>query len=230
MTTASIAKPTASNSAEKTQGFHQGFFPISRLILALGFLAVLTGCGSFDTSGAVKVRSDAMAEKQVEVLTMREGDILKIGFPGTANLDTTQQIRRDGRINLPIIGEIKVTGMSPSDLEKQLIQLYATQLVSKEVTVTMVASNFTVFVTGAVLRPGKVTSDHPLTALEALLEAGGYDEAKANLKEVSIIRNEEGRTKTYLVNLKEVLEGKGNDTFTLRPNDKMIVPTKFSWF
>ena len=125
---------------------------------------------------------------------------------------------------------MKAAGLPPTELEKQLLALFSSQLVSKEVTVTVVSSTFTVFVTGAVVRPGKIVSDHPLTALEAILEAGGYDTVKADLKAVSIIRNEDGKTKTYLLNLKEVLEGKDNDTFMLRPLDKLIIPTKFSWF
>jgi len=199
-------------------------------ILMLGVGAMFSGCQSVDNSSAVKIRGDEAAQLQKEVLIVREGDVLKIAFPGATNLDTTQQVRRDGLITLPIVGEVKAAGLAPSDLEKELAQLYSSQLLSKEVTVTLVSSSFSVFVTGAVVRPGKVMADHPLTALEAILEAGGYDPVKADLKSVSIIRNEGGKTKTYLLNVKDVLEGKDNDTFVLRPGDKLFIPVKFTWF
>ncbi len=230
MTTGSIATLTAPNSTARTQGFGQRSFARGMAILAAGVIAFLTGCESMDTSGAVKVRGDSGTAMKAEVLTIHEGDALKIAFPGTPTLDSTQTVRRDGLITLPIVGEVKAAGLPPTELEKQLLALFSSQLVSKEVTVTVVSSTFTVFVTGAVVRPGKIVSDHPLTALEAILEAGGYDTVKADLKAVSIIRNEDGKTKTYLLNLKEVLEGKDNDTFMLRPFDKLIIPTKFSWF
>jgi hypothetical protein len=92
-------------------------------------------------------------------------------------------------------------GMTPAELEKEIIKLYSSQLVPKEVTVTVVSSSFPVFVSGAVIRPGKILSDHPITALEAIMEAGGFDYTKANLGHVTVIRNEGGRVKNYTLNL-----------------------------
>jgi polysaccharide export outer membrane protein len=161
---------------------------------------------------------------------LREGDVVKIAFPGARSLDTTQQIRRDGKIALSPVGEISVVGMTPADLEKEVLKLYSAHLVSKEVTVTVVSSSFPVFVTGAVIRPGKILSDHPITALEAIMEAEGFDYTKANLKAVVVVRTEEGHIKNYTLNLKLALEGKGSEPFYLKPSDIIYVPEKFAWF
>ena len=163
-----------------------------------------------------------------EALILREGDVLKITFPGSSNLDTTQQIRRDGKITLQLAGELTATGMSPSDLETEIAKAYGSQLISKEVTVTVISSSIPVFVTGAVLRPQKVVADHPISALEAIMESGGFDYAKANLKNVRVIRYEEGRAHTYILNLKEVLGGKQTEPFYLKPFDIIYVPERFS--
>jgi polysaccharide export outer membrane protein len=80
---------------------------------------------------------------------LREGDVLKISFPGSANLNTTQQIRRDGMISLPLVGEVKAVGKTPAELEKDLIDLYSTQLLSKQVTVEVRSSSFPVYVSGS---------------------------------------------------------------------------------
>ena len=165
-----------------------------------------------------------------EALILREGDILKISFPGSPNLDTTQQIRRDGKITLQLAGEITATGMSPSDLEKQIAKAYGSQLISKEVTVTVVSSSIPVFVTGAVLHPQKVVADHPISALEAIMESGGFDYAKANLKDVRVIRYENGRQHTYFLNLKLAMQGSQSDPFYLKPFDIIYVPERFSMF
>ena len=231
MTTHSELKASPGSSFDNTCGTKHRFAQLLGGVLGIAALAVVTGCQEPVTIAAgEKVGAKAAASTASEVLTVREGDVLKIAFPGTAQLDTTQTVRRDGRITLGIVGEVKAAGLTPAELEKQLVQLYSSQLVSKEVTVTVVSSNFTVFVTGAVMRPGKIVSDHPLTALEAIMEAGGYDRAKADLKALSIIRTEDGQTKTFTLNIKDVLEGKQNDTFYLKPFDKLILPEKFSWF
>jgi polysaccharide biosynthesis/export protein len=157
--------------------------------------------------------------------------VLKIDFPGTPNLDSTQQVRRDGRISLSIIGEVVVTGMSPSDLEKDLAKRYSGQLVSNEVNVTVVSSTFSVFVTGAVLKPGKIQPDHPITALEAVMEAGGFDSTKADMKAVIVIRQlPGGGTKNYTLNLKDIIDGKSSESFYLKPSDIVYVKEKFQWF
>jgi polysaccharide export outer membrane protein len=130
-----------------------------------------------------------------------------------------------------IIGELKVVGFKPSELEKELVKLYSSQLVSKEVSVAVESSSFAVYVTGSVLRPGKIVSDRPISVLEAIMEAGGFAGTMANMKAVVVIRKEEdGRTKNYTLNLRLVLEGKENEPFYLKPSDIVYVPERFSWF
>ena len=162
--------------------------------------------------------------------TLREGDILKIGFPGSPNLNNVQPIRPDGKINLALVGEVQAAGMTPADLQQKLMDLYAPQLTSKEVTVEVQNFSFPVYVTGTVLRPGKISSGHPITALEAIMEAGGPDFTRANLKDVKVIRQEGGRTKNYILDLKKVMDGKTAEPFYLKPGDIIYVPEKFSWF
>jgi polysaccharide export outer membrane protein len=162
--------------------------------------------------------------------TLREGDVVKITFPGSPNLNSVQQIRTDGKISLPLIGEVDAAGLTPDALQKKLMDLYAPQLSTKEVTVEVQSSSFPVYVTGAVLHPGKISSNHPITALEAIMEAGGFDYTKANLKDVTVIRQEGEQTKHYTLNLKRVMEGKVSEPFYLKPADIIYVPEKFSWF
>ncbi len=165
-----------------------------------------------------------------EPIVLREGDTVRITFPGAPNLNTVQQIRRDGRIALQLVGEFQAAGLTPAQLEQQLIKLYGPQLQAKEVTVAVDSSAFPIYVTGAVLRPGKIMSDRPLTALEAIMEAGGFDYTKANLKAVAVIRQENGRAARHTLNMKRVLDEGDTEPFSLRPADIIYVPEKFSWF
>ena len=132
-------------------------------------------------------------------------------------------------IALPLVGEFKAAGLTASEMEKELLKLYASQLVTKEVTVSVESSLFPIYVTGAVLRPGKLTYDRPVTALEAVMEAG-VDYGKANLKAVRIIRHAGGRVQNFRLNLKRVLQGEQSEPFSLKPSDIVFVPERFSWF
>jgi len=203
---------------------------VSLAILPLALIAagMLAGCET-----QFPLPTDAPKEqpaKTSELINLREGDVLKISFPGSPTLDTTQQIRRDGKITMPLVGEVDAAGMTPSALEKKLLDLYAPQISSKQVTVEVVSSSLTVYVTGMVLRPGKILSDHPISALEAVMEAGGFDYTKANPKNVVVIRREGNVMQNYKLNLKAVLQGEQNAPFFLKPDDIVYVPERFSMF
>ena len=80
------------------------------------------------------------------------------------------------------------------------------------------------------LRTGKVVSDRPLSAFEAIMNAGGFDASRANMQAVKIIREENGQTRNYTVDLQSILEGKSSTLFYLKRGDTVFVSEKFSWF
>jgi polysaccharide export outer membrane protein len=173
-------------------------------------------------------QTDSGASPQSTIL--RQGDTVKVTFPGSPNLDQTEQVRLDGKISLPLVGDVQAAGQTPDQLEQSLVKLYAPQLSSSDVTVAIESSSFPVFVTGCVLAPGKVLSNEPLTALEAIMEAGGFDYSRANLRNIHVIRRENSSSQSYVLNLKDVLDGDEKNNFYLQPNDIVYVPEKFSWF
>jgi len=203
-----------------------------RLMTLSGFLGLwsffLIGCQTAKNgSGNIST----IQENHVETIVLTEGDSIKISFPGTPNLDTVQPIRRDGKVVLPIVGEVVAAGKTPSQLEKELEDLYAPQLVSsKQVTGAIQSSSFPVYVSGSVLRPGKVLSDRPITALEAIMESGGFDNSRANMKNVRVIRNQDGKVLHFSMDLRGILNGTKTQSFYLKPYDIIYVPEKFSWF
>jgi polysaccharide export outer membrane protein len=205
-------------------------FPISvACVLAVLAVLVFNGCATNndDMSPAGKA---AVEQAHKELITLREGDTVRISFPGSSNLDTTQQIRRDGRITMPLVGEVDVAGETPEELKDKMVKLYESQISSKEVTVTVVSSAFPVFVTGSVVRPGKILSDHPITALEAIMEAGGFDYTTADLKSVRVIRQKTNTVEHFTLNLKGVMNGNDTHQFYLQPSDIVYVPERFSFF
>lgn len=209
--------------------------------LSLLLVVLLAGCqgpgakqsanfAEISPSGAAAASpASPSASPTAESLMLREGDTVRITFPGSPNLNTIQQIRRDGKLSLPLVGECKAAGMSPTDLEKELVKLYAPQLVTKEVNVALESSAYFVFVTGAVARPGRIAFDRPVTVLEAVIDAG-VDYAKANLKDVTVIRRQGECEEQYHLNLKRHLQGQGGESFYLQPSDIVFVRERFTWF
>jgi polysaccharide biosynthesis/export protein len=197
------------------------------LVSAILLIAAI-GCQSPQTGTFGQLAAQPTQPKS-DIIILHEGDSVRISFPGAPNLNVIQQIRRDGRLTLPLVGEFKAAGLTPSDMEKELVKLYEPQLQTKEVNVAVESSAFPIYVTGAVLRPGRINADRPLTALEAIMEAG-IDYNRANLKSVRVIRTENSKTENHVMNLKQVLQGKSSDQFKLKPQDIIFVPEKFSWF
>ena len=201
-------------------------FPIAVLTTVL---VCLTGCQG-PTPGFQAVPGQKPDPAQTESVKLREGDIVRIDFPGAPNLNTRQQISLDGKISLSLVGEVVAAGKTPHELEAELKTLYASQVVSKVLTVSVESSSYQYFVTGAVLRPGPYTSSRPISVLEAVMQAGGFDETRANKKAVRISREVNGHVETHVINLKKVLEGRDPQIYYLKPSDIVYVPEKFQWF
>lgn len=219
-----IGRTTASHDSTAAPAPRKRFIPSAITTLAAVVLIAISGCTAPATTQLPPVAIEPPSQ------TLRAGDVVKISFPRAPSLDTTQQIRRDGKINLYLVGEVHAADLAPSQLEKLLIDKYAAQLVSKEVQVTLVTSVFTVYVTGAVLRPGKINPEREITPLEAIMEAGGFDNTRANLRAVSIIRQQGGKSQNFVLDLQSVLEGKQGPRFVLHANDIIFVPERRSIF
>jgi polysaccharide export outer membrane protein len=202
----------------------------STLLAVLFLLFVTAGCETWESQKGPQPTIAAENDAPDTSVALREGDAVKLTFPGASRLDTAQVIRRDGRIVIPALGELDAAGKTPQELEKEIIAKYGPQLVTKEVTVTLESSTYGVFVNGAVVRPGKILSNKPLTALEAIMEAGGFDYAKANLKNVRVIRTEGSDVKTFTLDFRDILKGKATKPFYLKPSDILYVSERFTLF
>jgi polysaccharide export outer membrane protein len=183
----------------------------------------LTGCQT-------ATNTPPTASEEPQNIVLRAGDAIKVSFPGSPNLDTAQPIRRDGKIVMPLVGEVEAAGLTPDALQTNLVKLIGPQIGSKQVVVTVESSSFPVYVTGAVIHSGKINSDHPITALEAVMEAGGFDYNTADMKHVKVNRTENGETKIYILNLKDALEVGKKKPFYLKPNDIIFIPQRLQVF
>ena len=158
---------------------------------------------------------------------LREGDIIQITFATSTNLNTTQRIQMDGNVSLQFVNDARAAGKTPLEFAQSLEKLYQAHLRGAEpITVSVISNAAAVYVTGAVLRPGRISLERPLTVLDAVMEAGGVDNSRAKLSGVTVLRVEKGKRVSRRVNLKQALEGKDTSLFYLKPFDIVYVPEK----
>jgi polysaccharide export outer membrane protein len=158
--------------------------------------------------------------------SLTEGDIVSITFQYSTNFNTTQKIALDGTLNLDSVGQVKAAGKTPLQLQDELARLYKPQVKDDVLTVKVISSASSIYISGAVVRPGKIPMDRPMTVLEGIMEAGGFDPNRAKLSSVRVIRLVDGRQKIYMVDVRKVLEGTGEAPFYLKPFDIVHVPLK----
>jgi len=152
-------------------------------------------------------------------------DVLGIVFWREPELSGDTTVRPDGRISLPVIGDMTASGLTPAALQAAITTAAAKYITGANVAVVVRTINSRkIFVTGRVTTPGAHTLVGPLTVLQALALSGGLMEY-ANAKNVTVIRNEGGRVQTFKFNYKDVVKGKAlEQNILLRPGDTVLVP------
>jgi protein involved in polysaccharide export with SLBB domain len=156
---------------------------------------------------------------------LQPGDLIEAKFYYSPELNESQRVRPDGKIALQLIGEIEAAGKDPQQLQAELREKYTGLIEKPEVAVLVrEMSNRAVFVGGAVRNPGRIPMTGNLTALAAILEAGGFDMTQAGFNRVVVIRQEEDQPKSYILDYAKTLKGEPGEPFYLHSQDLVIVP------
>jgi polysaccharide biosynthesis/export protein len=185
-------------------------------VMAVSLLLVCIGCQG-PTVALLPERSVGHTP-----VSLSPGATIKLSFPGEPKFDQIQKIRADGKISLPLVGEVNASGKRVADFQEELSRLYKSQIWDTEVVVSLESSAVAVLVTGAVTKPGKVMFERPLTVLEAIMEAGGIT-AMGNPKKVHLIRLANGEHRTRIFDLRPVLNGKTSSAFYVEGGDVIFV-------
>jgi polysaccharide export outer membrane protein len=206
--------------------FLSDFRAATAVLLAAVFLLMVTaGCHSTPKSRAMT--PDDMVPT---LFVLSPGDAIELTFmsPSATNFSGVHRINPEGTVTLPLVGQVAAAGKTAPDLQTELLGLYKKELQDPELIVGIAGSANQVYVSGAVLRPGRVSLDRPLTALEAVMESGGFAD-NADRKKVQVVRYVGDENQTWTINL-DVLSGDPVPPFYLRAKDILHVPAKFQWF
>jgi polysaccharide biosynthesis/export protein len=151
------------------------------------------------------------------------GDKLRVEIYKDTQLSQSVQVRPDGKITLPLIGDMEATGRTPLELRDTITKALKEYITNPTVTVIVVeAIASQVYVMGEVTRPGTMQLHGPTTILQALAMAGGFKEF-ANTKDVRVLRPNGSSLQTLRFNYKDALNGDVKPLY-LRPGDTVIVP------
>lgn len=150
------------------------------------------------------------------------------GGGGASSLQN-YQVDKDGVIKLPVLGNLKVGGMTIRELETNITNQIYPKYISSKPIVTVRMLNFKVSVLGEVSRPGTFQSENGQMTLFDALAAAGDLTIYAKRSNVMLIRTTEtGDVVTYRVNLQDKNSVANKDVFYLQQNDKLYVETNRS--
>src|SRR5438105_5399682 len=190
-----------------------------------GFISILTvlvfaGAGCQTDTNTTTFSGQADVPRHV---ILASGDVVKLTFSAAPELNQSQKVRADGKLSLPLVGEVDASGKTVGQLQGELIQLYKSQLKTPEITVSLETSVTTVVVSGAVSKPGKFAFERPTTVFQAIMQAGGPSEF-GTLKHVRLVRTVNGVQKSQVMNVHDTLVGQGTKPFYVRDGDVIYVP------
>lgn len=155
-----------------------------------------------------------------------EGDVLQISVWGERDVSVpSTTVRTDGKISMPLIKEVQVAGLTPSQVEKYVQEQLGKIIRTPDVTVIVVQINSKkIYLTGAVKREGPLKFTYRMTVLQAISEAGGLTDYSKR-KEVYVLHNENGRQYKLPFNYNAVLKGEHMEqNILLSPGDTIVVP------
>src|SRR5437762_12479549 len=201
------------------------FLKFRSLSNPVGLIAILAFLAFAGAGCQTEVKSTALSG-QAEVprhVILASGDVVKLTFSAAPELNQSQKIRADGKLSLPLVGEVDAAGKTVGQLQSELIELYKPQLKIPEVTVSLEGSVTTVTVSGAVAKRGSITFQRPTTVFQAIMQAGGPSEY-GNLRHVRLIRNVSGVEKSQVLNLQGIFRGEPTRPFYVRDGDVIHVP------
>jgi polysaccharide export outer membrane protein len=182
------------------------------LVVATPFAAAQAGSVAGASAPAVEFRIGA-------------GDVLQLFVWKEPELSRTVTVRVDGKLTVPLLGDVAAAGKSTRELTSELQALLGRYLEAPQVTLEVTQANSSrIYVLGLVANPGVYPLTQPTTVLQGLAFAGGFKEF-ARTEDIVIIRDGEMGPKSVPVNFKKIEAGRDlGQNVVLRAGDTIVVP------
>ncbi len=204
---------------------------LARVLLVLLFIFI-TGCAS---DAYIPANSDILkknnASETIPVYHIGVDDTVRINVWRNPELSVTVPVRPDGKISVPLIGDVQAAGLAPERVAKNIQKKLEGYVRDPNVTlmVTGLLSNeylTRLRVTGAVNNPSSINYRQGMTVLDAVLAAGSVNDFAAP-NNTKLYRKINGKTRIINIHLGDILyKGLLGTNINLRPGDIITVPER----
>jgi len=152
-------------------------------------------------------------------------DVLRVDVWKEPEISRTVPVRPDGKVSLPLLNDVQASGLTPVQLATKIADGLKKYITNPQVTVGVTEINSRrIFVTGEVTKPGAFSLLPNMTVLQALSSSGGFTQF-ARLKNIYILRMEDGKQVKHPFNYKEAVSGKHPEqNIILEGGDVIVVP------
>ena len=205
------------------------------LMIALGTLLLLAcrtvSWGQVPNRSLVEPSANAGTAQPPANYQLAGGDTVLVRIFREPDLDSQQRLSRDGTINLPLLGVVRLAGKTTNEASAIIAGLLAPDyILHPQVSVSISAYNKQQFtVLGQVNTPGTYVlpeEQQSIDILAAVARAGGFTRL-AKLSEVIVRRTTAGHEETFNVDVSRMLRDKSTPQFIVQPNDTISVSERF---
>src|SRR3954462_5983190 len=200
-------------------GRNGGMRPLAISRTAAALLVLLWGTAAAQT--AKRTEQDPPNAYQIGL-----GDVLEVSVWKNPELSVTVPVRPDGRISVPLLGDVQAAGLTPLALKATLTDGYKEYVTAPGVSVVVKEIHSRkIYVTGEVAHPGSFDVEPRTKLMQALALAGGLT-PYAKGRVVVLRDGRDGRQEKRMeVELKSIINGKKpEDNVLLQPGDTLVVP------
>jgi polysaccharide export outer membrane protein len=178
------------------------------------------------SSGQPAAAAGGATKPHDDTFVIGNDDVLAINVWKEPDISRSIPVRSDGKISLPLAGEIQAAGRTPLKLERDIASKLQSYISEPEVTVMVQQINSEKFnILGQVTRPGSYPLTNSATVLDAIALAGGFRDF-AKQKSIYILRQGPvGGQSRISFNYKDVIKGRNPEqNVKLEPRDTIVVP------
>ncbi|HEY1903597.1 MAG TPA: polysaccharide biosynthesis/export family protein [Terracidiphilus sp.] len=196
------------------------------LVLSGPLLGQVPGTSQADRGLQADAVAASASKAHDNTFVIGNDDHLAINVWKEPDLTRSLPVRSDGKISLPLVGEVQATGRTPLQLEEEISTKLKNYITEPEVTVIVEQINSEKFnILGQVIKPGSYSLAATTTVLDAIAGASGFRDF-AKQKSIYILRqNASGGQTRIAFNYKEVIKGKNpQQNIKLEPGDTIVVP------
>jgi len=200
--------------------------PVRMLVIAGLLLSIPMGCASVVSKEAL----DEAAKPVSKEFLLGPEDVLEVTVWRNQDLSRTVVVRPDGKISLPLIGDVQASGLNSSQVAAKIAARLTEFKENPNVSVSLKEVNsYFIFVLGEVLKPGKYPLKSYATVLQGVSMAGGFTPfaSKNRMQVIRTQTNEAGKENQIRIPVpyNELVSGKGEiENFILKSGDTIVVP------